>query len=61
MPIPQSFLTLQKDLDMYMKGNMPNCTVRLSDKKGMEVIGAPQEISKAYNMAQTFLLSLIHI
>ena len=33
----------------------PNCTVRLSLKKGMELVGPPQEISEAYNIAQAFL------
>ena len=55
MQITPPYLTFQRDLDKYMKRKKQNCTVHLSLKKGMELIGPPQEISKAYNIAQAFL------
>ena len=55
MQITPPYLTFQRDLDKHMEREKPNCKVNLSLTRGMELYGPPQEISKAYNIAQTFL------
>ena len=57
----QAYVAFKSELTTYMATAKPDCTATITFEKGLILVGPPQAVSEAYQMAMEFLCTRLNI